>query len=164
MKRSALVMLLFCTLYFMSCQGSGELNDIQRDTVIHGVQQAAVQIFDDLRTHNMASFAAALDSSDAFFWIFPPDTTAVTRDAIVSLHRAEMDKYPSIEGRWLRLRVEPISATLAAYTGLFEVVTISQTGETSTQQGIETGVMVLRHETWKFRNGQTTLLAEGNVP
>jgi len=164
MRLGALVMLPLCAFLFVSCQRGGELNDIQKDTVIHGVQQAAVQLFDDLRTHNIASLVAAFDSSDAFFWIVPPDTTAITRDALAALHREELDTYTSIEARWLSLRVEPISATLAAYTGLFEVATVSHAGDTSTRRGIETGVMILRDGTWKFLNGQTTFLDEGNWP
>jgi hypothetical protein len=103
-----------------------------------------------------------MDSSDAFFWVFPPDTGAVSRAMLADGLRTELESYPSIEGRWLSLRVEPLTATLASYTGVFEQVATTVGGDVVTTHGIETAVVVLRDDGWKFLSGQTTLRAGGS--
>jgi len=153
---------LLCLLPLLSCQRSTDLSDSQRAAVIQGVQQLAVQFFDDVRTHNAAAVIAHLDSSEAFFWVFPPDTGAVSRATIAEGLRAELESYPSIEGRWLTMRVEPLTATLASYTGVFEQVSTSVDGNAVRTQGIETAVVILRDNGWKFLSGQTTLRTGGS--
>ena len=117
----------------------------------------AVQYFDDMRTHNVASVIAHLDSSEGFFWVFPPDTAVVSRADLIAHLRAELEVYPSIEARWLQIRVEPLTSRIAAYTGVFEQVGTTAGGDVVTTRGIETALVIMRDDTWKYLSGQTTL-------
>ena len=161
MSRSALTFTLMCLLPLISCQRSTDLTEAQRRAVIQGVQQMAVQFFDDVRTHNADAIIAHMDSSDAFFWVFPPDTTLHSRATLAAGLRTDLDAYPSIEGRWLRMRVEPLTATIAVYTGVFEQVGTTLEGEIFTTRGIESATVILRDDGWKFLSGQTTLRSGG---
>lgn len=148
------ILLLFA---LASCQRSTDLNDVQRATVIQDVQQMTVQFFDDLRTHNADAAISRLDDSDAFYWVFPPDTAHVSRAAVAAQIRADLQANPSIEVRWLQMRVEPVTSTAAVYSGVFESVSTDPAGATVTVRGTEHAVVILRDDGWKFMNGQTTL-------
>ena len=160
MNKGFFFVVLLLVLPLVSCQRSTDLTDAQRTTVIQGVQQMALQFFDDLRTHNAPAVVGHLDSSDAFFWVFPPDTAVVSRASLAAALRAELEANPSIESRWLRIRVEPLTATVAAYSGVFEQMATDTEGKTVRTLGIESAVVVLRDDGWKFLNGQTTLSVE----
>lgn len=160
MNKGVLLVVVLLVLPLVSCQRSTDLTEAQRTTVIEGVQQMALQFYDDVRTHDAAAVVGHLDSSDAFFWVFPPDTAVVSRASLAAALQAELEAYPSIEGRWLRIRVEPLTATVAAYSGVFEQVATNTEAKSVTTLGIESAVVVLREDGWKFLNGQTTLRVE----
>jgi len=139
-------------LFVSSCSPEEQMNG---GTVIREVRT----MLDEFETHIerdglMAEFAF-LDSSDDFFWVPPGFSSALSYDSVRTIVSLNAQNTRSIGMSWDSLRIVPLSASLAAYTGVLSWSSADTTGVESRAKLIETGVAVRREGGWKLLCGQT---------
>jgi len=155
MKTLKILCSLFLFMALVSCQRESQLTDSQRDEIIDGVKKMAIQFFVDSDAKNIDAVLNHLDNSKKFFWVFPPDPTHISRDDLASALKAEIETDNSVKSTWDNIQIEPLTANLAYYQGSFRQVVTEPSGDVSEFFGIESAVIILREDGWKFLNGQT---------
>ena len=140
---------------FVSCQQESQLTNSQRDEIINGVKKMAIQFFVDSDAKNVDAVLSHLDNSSTFFWVFPPDPTHISRDDLASALKAEIEADNSVKSAWDNIQIVPLTTELAYYQGSFHQVLTDPSGTVSEYFGIESAVIILRKDGWKFLSGQT---------
>ena len=155
MKTIKIFGLLFLLTAFISCQQEYQLTDSQRDEIIDGVKKMAIQFFVDSDAKDIDAVLNRLDNSKKFFWVFPPDPTHISRDDLASALKSEIETDNSVKSTWDNIQIEPLTANLTYYQGSFRQVVTEPSGAVSEFFGIESAVIILREDGWKFLTGQT---------
>ena len=155
MKTLLLYSLVILLSAFISCQQTGQLSESKRTKIIDEVTEMAIQFFVDSEAKNLDAVLDYLDDSEKFFWVFPPDPTPVSRDNLVAVLKAEMEAVNSVMSTWDDIRIEPLTPDLVYYQGSFRQVRTDSSGNTNKFLGIESAIVVLREDGWKFLTGQT---------
>jgi len=141
--------------FITSCQQPAILTESQRAVIRDSVIQLNNRYFDDVKANRLGAVLDYIDDSPEFFWVFPPDTTVISHDALVAMFKTEVRLYRSIDLVWDYMRVEPLTNQYAVYTGKFHETKIDISNRVTKFNGAETGIVVHRPTGWKFLNGQT---------
>lgn len=155
MKMFRILGLLILCMAFVSCQQESQLIGSQRDEIINSVKKMAIQFFVDSDAKNVDAVLNHLDTSSTFFWVFPPDPTPISRDDLASALKTEIEADNSVKSAWDNIQIEPLTTELVYYQGSFHQVATDSSGAVSEYFGIESAVVILRKNGWKFLNGQT---------
>ncbi len=133
-----------------SPKGSMEANAVVREVrTMFEAYESSIE-----RDGLMAEFAF-FDSSEDFFWVPPGYSSALSFDSVRSIVTQNAAQSRSIKLAWDTLRIIPLSANIAAYTGILRWSSEGPSGEATATSLIETGVVVRRGGTWKILCGQT---------
>ncbi len=146
---------LILFIAFVSCQQKSQLTDSQREEIINGIKKMAIQFFVDSDSKNFDAVLSHLDNSSTFFWVFPPDPTHISHDDLASALKAEIESDNSVKSDWDDIQIEPLTTELAYYQGSFHQIVTDSSGTVTEFIGIESAVIILRKDGWKFLNGQT---------
>jgi hypothetical protein len=150
---------LFLVCFFLLAFTCGEkpltLSDNDKSDIVKAVKDMTSKYFMDFYTHNVDSVLRHYDTSACFFWAITPDTIAMKRSAMVTMHRHAVKDYTKFEGYWSDMRVEPLTNELAMYHGTYHVLTEDKDGHIGKIMGVETGIMIKREDGWKYLAGQT---------
>ena len=155
MKTVKIFFVLLLCLTFFSCSQKSWTDDSWKEEVTRGVEQMAIQFFKESDTKNADAVVNYLDDSPEFSWLFPPETSLVSREDLVASLKAEMNSENRVVSEWDQMNVVPLSPELAFYQGSFHQDITNSNGELNRFFGIELAVIVLREDGWKFHSGQT---------
>jgi hypothetical protein len=155
MKALRLFFMLCSLSALISCRHESELTESQRNRIIDEITEMAIQFFVDSEAKNLEAVLSYLDNTEKFYWVFPPDPTPVSRDDLAALLKTEMETNNSVVSTWEEVRIEPLANDLAYYQGRFRQVVTDSAGSTAEFMGIESAMVVLREDGWKFMTGQT---------
>jgi len=142
-------------LLLISCHSENQLTNVQREAIVDEVQKMAEKFFIDSDKKNIDAVISYLDTSSAFFWIFPPDSTYITRDELVSALKDEISSSNKVSSKWDKMRIEPITSELVYYQGIFHQIVRDTSGKETKFLGSESAIVILRESGWKFLYGQT---------
>ncbi|MCU0373181.1 MAG: nuclear transport factor 2 family protein [Ignavibacteria bacterium] len=150
-------LLLACLLLtaFTCGEKTLKLDDSERAEIVEAVKSMTSRYFEDFHANNVDTVLRHYDTSACFFWSITPDTIALKRSAMVTMHRHAIKDYAKFEGYWSNIQVEPLTKELAMYHGTYHVNTEDKGGKKGKITGVETGVMVKREDGWKYLAGQT---------
>lgn len=95
-----------------------------------------------------------------FFWVPPGYKDALPYDSVSVILKMNAGRYISVDNSFEKLRVVPLSETMATYTGLLRSTMTDTTGNVSTFSMVETAIVIKRKDGWKLLNGQTTILSQ----
>lgn len=142
-------------LIVLASSGCSTVESTDGDTVVREVRT----MFDAYKTSVerdglMAEFAF-LDSSEDFFWVPPGYSSPLSYDSVRSIVTQNAAQSRSMTLAWDTLRIIPLSADIAAYTGILRWNSEGHSGKMTATRMIETGVVVRRGGTWKILCGQT---------
>jgi hypothetical protein len=102
----------------------------------------------------MAEFAY-IDSSADFFWVPPGYASALSYDSVRTIVTQNAAAIRSISLTWDSLRIIPLTASVAAYTGILRWRSEGFSGLKTESKLLETGIVVKRNDGWKLLGGQT---------
>jgi hypothetical protein len=150
--------LLFAALaFFLSCRESTQLTDTEKASISRDVRAMLQNYSDDIRLKGLHAEFAYLDSSIDFFWVPPGMNSPLPYDTIASMIRSNALMFQSVDMTWENLKIVPLTASLATYTGRLNSLMIATSGKVSRTQLVETGLVIKRNDRWKLLSGQTTL-------
>ena len=155
MKRLFFFCALTVALQSAYCQQQETLTELQRVAIRDSVTQMTNRFCDEERANPNEAILDCFDDSPEFLWVFPPDTTVISRDAQLAIVKAEAPLYRSIDPVWDYMRVEPLTNRYAVFTGRSHTTMIDTSGRVFKFTGVTTGIVVHRPGGWKFLNGQT---------
>ncbi len=148
MKTSLFLLILVVS----GCSPKGPTN---ADAVVREVRSMFDAYESSVERDGLMAEFAFLDSSEDFFWVPPGYSSALSYDSVRSIVTRNSAQYRSMTLAWDTLRIIPLSANIAAYTGILRWDTEGPSGTVTKSRLIETGVVVRRGETWKILCGQT---------
>ena len=154
--KNIIVSIVVSFLIFTACQQQYQLTDSQKTEIIKEVETMATQFFIDYNNKNIDAVVRSLDDSPKFFWVFPPETTHLSRDKLVSSLTLEIESALFLEAAWDEIIVEPLASDFAYCKGVFNVVITDSLKNEKKFIGIESAVVVKRKDGWKFLMGQTS--------
>ena len=96
-----------------------------------------------------------LDTSTAFFWVPPGFNKHLSYAEVKSILLENANTIKFLEMEWDTLRIEPVTRTLATYTGVMKSKTSDTAGNITSSSLIESGVVIKREDGWKLLSGQT---------
>jgi len=155
MKTVKIAFILLLYLASCSCEPNSRTDDSWKEEVTRDVEQMAIQFFKDSDNKNTEAVVNYLDNSPGFTWVFPPEASLVSREDLVASLKAEMNSENRVVSEWGQMNVVPLSPELAFYQGSFHQDITNSNGELNSFFGIESAVIVLREDGWKFHSGQT---------
>lgn len=151
---SLFLMCFLCTA-FTCGEKPLKMNEEEKSEIVKAVKDMTANYFRDFYTRSIDTVLSHYDTSSSFFWAITPDTIALKRSAMVTMHRHALKDYTKFDGYWSNIKVEPLTNELAMYHGTYHVNTEDKSGKKGTITGVETGVMVKREDGWKYLAGQT---------
>ena len=116
--------------------------------------------FEDMNKEGLLSEFRYLDNSSDFFWVPPGYSTSISYDSVAVILKATAPSLWSIDYKWETLRIIPLSAGMATFTGIIQGVITDTTGTVTKLRLIETGTVIRRKSGWKLLNGQMAILPE----
>ena len=144
-----------------SCQPGSTLSESKRDEIKAQVEQMLKDYFRATKRDGLLAEFKYLDHSAEFYWIPPGYSSWISYDSVATVLRNTAPALRSIENRWKTLRVDPLSADHATFSGKLTSTSVDTTGQVTTVSLLETGVVVKREDGWKLLRGQTVMLPEG---
>ena len=155
------IAIIISSLYALSaCRQSAELSASEKMAVSEEVRTMLGRYFEDMNKEGLLSEFRYLDNSPDFFWVPPGYTTSISYDSVAVVLKATVLTLRTIDYKWETLRIIPLSAELATFTGIIQGVIIDTTGTVTKLRLIETGTVIRRQSGWKLLNGQTAILPE----
>jgi hypothetical protein len=82
----------------------------------------------------------------------------ISYDSVAAVLTLNSPKFVSVENTFDTLRIIPLTTELATYTAKLRSVMKDTSGNVSSVNLIETGVVIKRKDGWKLLSGQTSLL------
>jgi len=153
-----LVLFLSFAVLVPGCGNPGELGIQERETISREVRTMLHNYFDDIRSGGLMAEFKYLDESEDFFWVPPGYASALTLDSVRTILQLNSEMSQSFDFIWEELRVVPLEAGTAAYTGIVAGTITDSTGAESRTRIIETGVVIKRADGWKILCGQSRSL------
>lgn len=133
-------------------------------TVVEDVRAMFEAYFAAIEAGGLTAEFDYLDDSDAFFWVPPGYTSALSYDSVRAILEANAPGYRSIRYGFERVRVIPLTDEIATYTGIVRGTLVDTTGAESGVALIESGTVVKRADGWKLLSGQTAALPGREAP
>jgi hypothetical protein len=157
--KTNLLFFAFC-LGFAACQETTvqQLDAANRDTIVREVEDMFGRYFSDIKKSGLTAEFSYLDASDDFFWVPPGHTSALTYDSVRTILVDNADAFRRIDYTWERVRINPLSPELAAYTGIISGSLVDTAGNTTRVHMTESGVVIKRLDGWKILCGQSAHL------
>ena len=149
-------------VFLVSCRESAQWTDAEKASVSRDVTAMLKSYSDAIRSNGLLAEFAYLDSSEDFFWVPPGVNSALPYDTIASMIRSNASMLQSVDITWEELRVVPLTANLATYSGRLNSLMIATSGKVSKTRLVETGLVIKRNDGWKLLSGQTTLASSGS--
>ena len=149
-------------VFLLSCREASQLTDAEKASVSRDVRAMLQNYSDDIRSKGLHAEFAYLDSSSNFFWVPPGFSSALPYDTIALMIRSNASMFQSVDMTWETLRIVPLTANLATYTGRVNSLMIATSGKVSKTQLVETGLVIKRNDRWKLLSGQTSLSPAGS--
>ncbi len=132
--------------------------ETQKQQVAFEVRQTLDSYTNDIHTKGLLSEFMYLDSSADFFWVPPGYTMALSYDSVSNIINRTAPTLKLVDNNWNTLRIIPLSAVLANYTGVIQSKMILKNDSVLLYRMIETGVVIKRNNGWKLLSGQTSIL------
>ena len=143
-----------------SCKGGDEFTDKERASVTKEVRETLFKIDTEVKEKGLLAELKYLDSTQDFFWAPPGFWYNISYDSVVRIMRINASTITSVNNNWDTLKIIPISAKYATYTGRIHSITTTTTGKTVAMSLMETGLMVKRKDGWRIQSGQTSVLQQ----
>ena len=122
------------------------------------VRQLFDHYFEAIRKDGMTAEFEYLDRSSDFFWVPPGYHDPISYDSVAAVLTLNAPRFVSVENTFDTLRIIPLTTALATYTAKLRSVMKDTSGNISSLQLIETGVVIKRSDGWKLLSGQTSVL------
>ena len=150
---------ILCFIILASCKG--KQSGLSADEAI-GVESEVRLLFDHyfeaIRKDGLTAEFKYLDHSSDFFWVPPGYDNPISYDSVAAVLAFNAPQFVSVENSLDTLRIVPLTTKLATYTAQLQSVMKDTTGNISSVNLIETGVVIKRKDGWKLLNGQTSLI------
>ena len=101
-----------------------------------------------------------LDDSPDFFWVPPGFSSALSYDSVRAILESNAGLFSRVEFRWDTLRVSPLSADIATFSGIVSGRMLDTLGVESHTTLLESGTLIRRDGGWKLLSGQSRVLGE----
>lgn len=160
MKIPTIAIIISSIYVLSSCRQSSELTASEKREISEEVHTMLGHYFEDMNKEGLLSEFRYLDNSSDFFWVPPGYSTSISYDSVAVILKATAPSLRSIDYKWETLRIIPLSAGLATFTGIIQGVITDTTGTVTKLRLIETGTVIRRKSGWKLLNGQTAILPE----
>lgn len=114
--------------------------------------------FEAIRKGGLTAEFQYLDQSSDFFWVPPGYENPISYDSVAAVLTLNAPRFVSVENTSDTLRIIPLTTALASYTAKLRSVMKDTSGNISSVNLIETGVVIKRKDGWKLLSGQTSLI------
>ena len=114
--------------------------------------------FEAIRKGGLTAEFQYLDHSSDFFWVPPGYDNPISYDSVAAVLTLNASRFVSVENTSDTLRIIPLTTALATYTAKLRSVMKDTSGNVSSVNLIETGVVIKRKDGWKLLSGQTSLI------
>ena len=114
--------------------------------------------FETIASEGLMGEFKFLDSSDEFYWVPPGFNSPITYDSVRKILVQSAGMFQSVENTWDTLKIYPLTASLANYTGRLRSIIVDTAGRRTSMRLVETGIVIKREDGWKLLSEQTSLL------
>ncbi|HET6543383.1 MAG TPA: nuclear transport factor 2 family protein [Chryseolinea sp.] len=148
-----------CIVIFVGCKGEQSRLSVKEALKVESeVRQLFANYFEAIRKEGMTAEFHYLDRSSDFFWVPPGYHHPISYDSVAAVLTLSAPGFVSVENSFDTLRIIPLTTSLATYTAKLKSVMKDTSGNISSLQLIETGVVIKRSDGWKLLGGQTSVL------
>lgn len=149
-------MLAVCTLFsIMACRSEPAAPIENLEIVESETRQMMNDYLDAINKEGLLSEFRYLDSSKKFFWVPPGYASSIDYDSVSVILHQMAPAFTAIDMQWDTLTINPLSSSLAAYTGKVLSQMTDTSGVTSAHALLESGVLIKRKDGWKLLCGQS---------
>ncbi len=149
----------FLLFSIVSCgKKSSVLTLKENEAIIDTIRETLTLYYADIKKDGLTAEFKYLDHSSEFYWAPPGFNEPITYDQVEKGVNQNAAKFKSVDNTWLSLRIDPLTAELASYTGTIHSIATDTTGQIGDYKLIETGLMIKRNDGWKLFRGQTSVL------
>jgi SnoaL-like domain len=153
------ILYILLAIFIIACKGDSRgLTQDELTKVKSEVKVLFDDYFNAIRKDGLTAEFDYLDHSSDFFWVPPGYKNPISYDSVAAVLTLNAPRFTSVENTIDTLRIIPLTTALATYTAKLRSVMKDTSGNVTSLQLIETGVVIKRSDGWKLLNGQTSLL------
>lgn len=153
------ILLIVIGLMLLSCTPQEkEFTSAEKESIRQEVKNMLLDYNAAIKSKGLSAEFQFLDSSKDFYWFPPGFKTWLGYDSIRAIISSNAPKLRSVINTYDSLRIDPISAEFATYSGILHSKMQDTSGMITEMRLKETGTVIKRGNQWKLLSGQTDIL------
>ena len=148
----------FFSILFLACGKTAPETAFDRKQTEAEIRQMFDDYHSAIEANGLTAEFGFLDSSDDFYWVPPGFTSPLGFAEVKGILEKNAGRFRSVKFHWTALKVYPLTADIATYTGILGGEMVDTSGQESTVSAIESGTVVRRESGWKLLCGQSRSL------